>query len=481
MRKYWQAGLILLIVVTACSDNKKAEQATALKQEITDQLAKLAGANKTFTYGDVTVTPGDGDAFAVTIDKMVVPLPDAQPLDLGKVGFNLTPDGDDIRKYSDLTIPQQVTIKDTAGKEVAKINLALDHGSATWSKKLGLLDADVLVKSFDAVQNSSGDDVTATGVTYQVTSTDAGGGTWDQKASAGAKQIAIGGKDGHATIADFAITSTGNAVKLVEMAALRDQIRQAASGGKPEDMLPLIGKLFTLLKSFQGQFSVGNISVADATHEVFSMGSFSFDFGASGLDQPKTKITSGLRYAGMVIPDAKTDIGPAGSELLPGDFGIKIGADDVPLPAAVEIAVKNSAGADLSNESALYGVGMAMASSIAQALIQAATTVNISDGAVKAPAFTSKFDGQILASPAAAMGASGNFNIEVSDIDAIIAKVSSHSDDPFAAEITSVLQTMKGLSDRGTDASGKPIDRFKVTLDGQGNALINGKPMPTAQ
>ena len=61
MRNFWRFGLVLLIAVVACSD-KKAEQATALKTEIEGLLAKAAGPDKkNFSYGDVAVTPGDGD------------------------------------------------------------------------------------------------------------------------------------------------------------------------------------------------------------------------------------------------------------------------------------------------------------------------------------------------------------------------------------------------------------------------------------
>ena len=97
MKSYWRFGLILLVVLVACSD-KKAEQAASLKTEIEAQLAKAAGPDKKMlTYGDVTVTPGDGDAYNVTIDKVTVTAPDIQPIDFGKIAFKVTPDGDDMR------------------------------------------------------------------------------------------------------------------------------------------------------------------------------------------------------------------------------------------------------------------------------------------------------------------------------------------------------------------------------------------------
>ncbi len=478
MNKYWRFGLVLLIAVVACSD-KKAEQATALKTEIEGLLAKAAGPDKkNISYGDVTVTPGDSDAYAVTIDKLTVPLPDAQPLDLGKVGFNLTPDGDDMRKFSDLTIPQSVKIKDSAGKDLGTVNLVLDHGNGSWSKKLGmLLNIDLLIKTLDVSQDSSGDSATALNVAYQITSTDNGNGVWDQKGMFGAKQVVVGGKDGSFTANNIAATSNIGGFKLVEFVALQADWKKALESQKPDQVLPVLAKMVSLMKSIHGEFSVGQVSAADASHQqLFSIGGFGFDFGADGLDQQKSKLSSGLRYAGLAVPEVQQLVGPAGAELLPTDFGIKLGMDDVPVPAAIDLASKSMGNTNLSDESALMGAGMMMAGALEQALIQAATKINITDGTLTAPAVNGKFSGEALADKAAAMGASGSLDIVLSDLDAVIAKISAHSDDPSAQQIVGVLQMMKGLSDRGTDSSGKPTDHFKVTLDAQGTTLVNGKP-----
>src|SRR5258708_1415955 len=234
MSNYWRFGLVLLIAVVACSD-KKAEQATALKTEIEGLLAKAAGPDKkNFSYGDVAVTPGDGDAYNVTIDKLTMPLPDAQPLDLGKVGFKLTPDGDDMRKFSDLTIPQSLKVKDSTGKDLGTVNLVLDHGNGRWSKNLGvLLDIDLLIKTLDVTQDSSGDSVSALKVAYQVTSTDTGNGVYDQNGTFGAKQLVVASKDGNVTANDITATSGIDGLKLAAFIALQAEGKKAPRSQKP--------------------------------------------------------------------------------------------------------------------------------------------------------------------------------------------------------------------------------------------------------
>jgi hypothetical protein len=126
MRKFWQLGLVLVICFAAWGDSR-AQDAAALKQEVQDLLGKWAGSGTTkmLSYGDVTVTP-TGDAFAVTIDKIAITVPDEPPVAIGKVGFKLTPDGEDNRKFSDLSLPEVITVKSADGKET-KVTLSLDH------------------------------------------------------------------------------------------------------------------------------------------------------------------------------------------------------------------------------------------------------------------------------------------------------------------------------------------------------------------
>jgi hypothetical protein len=482
MNKFWRLAAILLVVVVACSD-KKAETAAALKTEIEGLLAKAAGPDKkNITYGDVTVTPGDADAYTVTIDKLTVPLPDAQPLDLGKVGFKLTPDGDDMRKFSDLVLPSSLKVLGSDGKEEGTINLVLDHGTGSWSKSLGtLLNIDLLAKSLDVAETSTGDTASLLGTSYVVTTDDKGSGVYDQKGSFGIKQLKIGGKDVNVTANDIAATSNIGSIKLAEFIAAEQEWKKAAESGKASQMLPTLMKMAALVKSMHGSINIGALTGGEGGQTLFSLGSFGFDFGIEGIDQPKSNLFTGLRFAGLASPNLTQLAGPAASEMLPSDFGIKLTMNDVPVPAAIELAGKSMGDASVTDENAMMGASMMMAGALEAALAQAGTKIGISDGTLSAPGVNGKFGGSAVADKAAAMGATADIDVTLSDLDALIAKVSSHADDPSAQEIVGTLQMLKSMSDRGTDSAGKPTDHFKITMDAQGETLINGKPFqPTA-
>ena len=477
MRKHWTFGLILLVALAGCGD-KKAEQAKALQQELQDLLAKTAAADKQFTYGDVTVTP-DGDVFDASIDKLAAPIAGSAPIDFGKVTFKITPDGDDMRKFSDVVLPTSLVVKGTDGTELAKLGLDLDHANGSWSKNMGvILNVDILFKTVTASHEATGDNLTGTAVGYQVASTDGGQNGWDQNASFSAQQVAYTGKDGQVSVSDLSITSNAAGAKMADILAMRDDWKKAAASGKADQVVPLLGKLLSLIKSVKFAIALGKTSVSQGTQTLFSLGSLNFDFGLDGLDQPKSKLLSGLKYAGLSIPDLKAMIGPSGADLVPTDFGFKYGADDVPLGNAIALAGKNLANVDATDQTALMGAGMAMAGVMDQAFAQAQTKIYVSDGTVTAPAFTAKFDGQSQILQGAAMGGSGTLNLQISDISAIVARLSQYTGDPQKDQIVSALQQMQQLSDPGTDAAGNKIDRFKVTLDQDGKTLINGKPMP---
>ena len=370
MNKYWRIGLVLLVALAACGD-KKAETAAALKTEIEGQLAKADA--KYLSHGDVTVTPGDGDAYNVTIDKVVLSAPDIEPIDFGKVAFKVTPDGDDVRKFSDVTIPASYKVKSKSGDEF-DINISLDHDTGSWSKSLGrVLNSDISLKSVDVTQPSSGDTATATNVTYVVTSTDKGNGVLDQKATGGAKQIVFKSKDGNASATDVTASTEIDGWKLAEFVALQQQLQKAMENPKPGEVLPLFGKMVALMKSFHSELAFGNFTASEGSTQIFSISNIHLGFGADGLDQPKSNLMLGLRYAGLAINNLAQEAGPATADLIPTDFGLEIDMNDVPVPDAIAIAGQNMADVNMSDEGSMAGAGMMMAGALQQALIQAAS------------------------------------------------------------------------------------------------------------
>jgi hypothetical protein len=476
MKKYWCIGLVLLVGFAACSD-KKAEQAAALKKEIQDSLAQAAGSGpqKMLSYGDVTVAP-DGDVYHVTIDKVSVTVAGVLPVDIGKIGFKLAPDGDDLRKFSDLSLPTAVTIKSEDGKETVKAAIALDHGTGSWSKKLGiLLSADLLFKSVDFSQEGSADHVAGTDVGYLVTSTDVGDGRWDQQGTFNAKHLVVASSDGQLDAVDFVVKSNLSGAKLAEIAALRADLKKAIDSKKADETFATVGKLFQLFKSAKGSISLGKISVASGGQPVFTVNGFGLDFGMENADQPKVKVSTGLRYAGLAIPQITGLVGGLGAEVLPTDFNLTLSIADLPFESLVTAWSKSLPEGTPGGQEGLMTTGMAAAGAASQVLEQSPIKLTLSDGMLAAPAFTGKFSGELATMNS---GASATVNVELSDLDAVIAQAEKYKDEPETAMILGVVQQMRALSDRGTDAGGKPIDRFKVTYDSTGSTLVNGKPLP---
>ena len=125
----------------------------------------------------------------------------------------------------------------------------------------------------------------------------------------------------------------------------------------------------------------------------------------------------------------------------------------------------------------MMGTGMMAAGAAIQAIQQTAVKMTVSDGKLKAPGLTGSFTADVDNDPKAPMGFTGVANVELSDLDALIANGQQYAAEPTTTEIVSMLQMMRALSDHAKDASGNTVDRFKITMDAQGNALVNGKSL----
>jgi hypothetical protein len=475
MRKLRCLGLALLMGIAAGA-GARAQDAQSLQQEVQGFLAAGTGGSKLLTFGDVTVTP-EGDAFAVTIGNVMFNPPDEPPINLGKVGFKLTPDGDDIRKFSDVTLPQSLTLTGAEGKPV-KLSIALDHANGSWSKKVQqFLTGDILVRSIAATEDSSGSKFAASDVSYQLQTQDHGQGIYDQSGAIGTKLMTISDKDGQLSVADFKIISEIDGAKLGEFVALRKQWQAAAAAEKTAEMMPVVAKLFQLMKALKGSVSVGQVSMAMGGSTVFSLGGAGFDLGLQGMDQPKVKVASNLYYKKLAVSELKALVGSMGAEVVPTEFNLDLNVDDLPVSAIIDNWMKSLPETSVTDENAMMGTGMAAAGAAVQAIQQAAVKLTLSNGKLTAPGLQGSFDAVVDNDANSPMGFTGTANVELSDLDSLIAKSQQYASEPTTAEIAGMLQMMRALSDHGTGASGKPVDRFKITMDAQGNPLVNGKPL----
>jgi hypothetical protein len=183
----------------------------------------------------------------------------------------------------------------------------------------------------------------------------------------------------------------------------------------------------------------------------------------------------------MAISDLKGLVGSMGEQVVPTELNIDLNVDDLPMSAIIDNWTKTLPETSVTDENAMMGTSMMAAGAAAQAIQQAAVKMTISDGKLTAPGLQGSFNADVNNDANSPMGFTGTANVELSDLDVLIAKGQQYASEPTTAEILGVLQMMRVLSDHGTDAAGKPVDRFKITMDAQGNPLVNGKPLMPPQ
>src|SRR6185436_4473503 len=71
----------------------------------------------------------------------------------------------------------------------------------------------------------------------------------------------------------------------------------------------------------------------------------------------------------------------------------------------------------------------------------------------------------------------GALNIEIVGLDDAIKLAKATVTGPDAAEETAPLELLRAFSERRTEADGRTVDRYVVSLDPSGALLLNGKDL----
>src|SRR5262249_37452839 len=138
------------------------------------------------------------------------------------------------------------------------------------------------------------------------------------------------GPNGQVDADDVVLKSAVGGGKLAEVAALRTEMQSVAASKNPGEMFAALGKLLNLFKSAETSFSFGKIAVVSNGQPIFGMGGFGFDFGLDAAAQPKIKTTTGLRYAGLAMPQIAGLVGGFGAQVLPTDLNLTVSVADLP-------------------------------------------------------------------------------------------------------------------------------------------------------
>ena len=488
----WLFGILLIV---AGGESARADQAADIKQSLEAALADWSDNGQNLTHGAIGVA-ADGAAFVVSIPDVRL-FPNEQGyLDVGTVGFRLTPDGDDLYKVDDLKLAAEIPHKTADGGSDGSIALPSQQFAAVWSKSLeNFVQADIDYRDIKLVSTSEPKMTMGLGeIAVKLDGTDKGQGHWDEVETFKLANLTvddpdgnfvIGAIDGKTTIANYNAKAMADFRNQAEAAAAKAEAAAAGTtntgtgdaGTAPPapdpqfvESLRGLGSLFANL-STNVQFS--GISYKDpAGKDMFALPEGTLSFGADGFDQPIGKLALSITHKGLVVGD----VDPALKDMVPQELAMNASLENLPVQELWKGVVDTYLSSGMTTDQ-----GASMAFAMFPALLQQSLTtgkakLNLTDWRIVMALAQAQLAGTIEGSPDAMMGAIGKLKLDITGLDKLIDGIKAQAGQD-APELAS-LDVLRGFSNRATASDGSVVDHYDIDLTPQGQVMVNGKEFP---
>ncbi len=519
-----------LLLVAACGDKDESgnaaatseaapvaaidpAQAPVIQKAIDDylQVAEGPADQRVVHHAAVKVTPGS-DSFAVAIEGIFIGRKDDSYLDIGTVGYKLTPKGADGFTASDLTHANLIPAKDKDNLTVGSLAITTKAFSGEWSSSLQtFLSLDWQAADISAKDNTPhGGNFTATGLSGKLTSADKGNGLFDQNgifeltgfkaADTDGGSFELGKVSGNGLMTGIKlkeyVAKTRELQSLMaEMAEATAKAEAAAKAAATSDATNAAPtqptglndaqalKLGGLIKDMSGLIGglTYDVGITDAAYKnkdgttPFQLGEGKFNMGFTGLDKEKAAVNLGVSHAGLAVNDPDFANDPLFAKLLPASGKLDINLTEVPskeLWALVGDNFPNLVSNDPARSDAAAGV---MFIALQQLLQKAPMKLTVAPSGLNAEVMQLDATGAFDVKPEAAMGVVGALDVALHGLDEAmkLANEAAQSS-PNAAQIVGGLAMIQSMAKRETGSDGKPVDKLKLEVDAAGDAKVNG-------
>lgn len=543
MGRWWKSGrgyqanlaagsVAALLMVAACGD-KEADNAAAgdnaaatvaaaaidpaqapvIQKAIDDYLQLIEGPadRRIVHHHAVKVTPGT-DAFDVVIDGVYVGPQGEGKLDVGTIGYRLTPKENDGFVAGNLTHAPSIPFKDKDGKETGALTFTTKTFTGEWSTSLQtFLSLDWQAENIVAKDSApNGGHFSASGLGSTLVSTDKGNGLFDQTGKFDLTGFSAKDNDGGSfglgkvtgTFAMTGIKLKEYVTKLREMQTLMSEIADTAAKAQDAAAASAQGgtaataptgisdeqaaKLGGLIKGMAGlvaglsyEFDFENVSYKGQDgSEPFNLAKGNFDIGFAGLDAEKASINFGIGHDGLAIKDSDFAKNPLFAKLLPASGNLDLNLTDVPSKELWQLIGDNFPGlitADPARSEAAAGV---MFVAMQQLLQKAPMKLILAPSGLASEVIQLDATGAFDVKPDAIFGVVGALDVGLHGLDEAMKLANEAAQtSPDAARIVGGLAMIQSMAKRETGADGKPVDKLKLEVDAMGEAKVNGMPL----
>jgi hypothetical protein len=493
-------GLGCLLALAGCDKGPDAAQTAAeLKSGVEAQLARLEGpaAQKVLSHAAVNVTAQQDGAYLVSIEGLKIqPAPEGY-LEIGTISYLAKPKDATSYEVSGLKMPEAMPFKGPDGKERGRLVIATKAFSGLWLKELGAFQKlDAEFSDIAATDDSEGD-MRVADAKFSNELTDKGGGVFDavgnlvlsgftaKDTGGGIFAIAEGRLDGKydsMKLADYQAAL----VKYQELALKQVGLTEQGAGNpaqppalSPDEQKAMSEAISTMAGSIKGgdfKIALTGLKYTDNGQDPFTLGALTLGTSIDGINQDKASLGFDIAHQDLAVATEAT-ASPVAQATLPKSGNLSLKVTGIPSKDVVKVLADNLPGMTSSDMSMAEANATAMLVALEAVFQASGARIEVAPSQLVAQLTELKADGGFDVSPQAAFGIVGGINIAIRGMDDLLALAQKTPDDIDAQQAISSVGMLQQYSAREQGADGKPVDKFKVEVNEQGQFLVNGKPM----
>lgn len=490
-----------LLALTACGDKgpDKTQTATDLKTSVEGQLKLLEGAQaqKVVSHTAVNVTPQDDGLYLVSIEGLKLqPSPEGY-LDIGTVSYLAKPKDEKTYEVSGLKLAETMPFKGPDGKDRGRLTITTKAFSGLWSRELGVFQKiDGEFVDIGATDDAGGD-MRMADARFSGTLADKGGGVFDSvgnlvlsgftakdmgQGAFGISDIHVDAKYDSLKIADYQAAVHKYQELTVKQMALIDQAGANPAQPpalSPEDQKAMADAITAMAASVKGgdfKIAFSGLKYSEAGNDPFSLGSLTLGTTIDGINQDKASLSFEIAHQDLVITSPDT-ASPVAQATLPRSGSLTLKASDVPSKDLLKVLADNLPGVLSSDVTMAEANATAMVVALEAVFQTSGAKIEIAPSQLLSQLVELKADGDFSVTPQAAFGVVGGLNVAIRGMDDLVALAQKTPDDYDAQQAMSSVGMLQQYSAREQGADGKPVDKFKIEVNEQGQILVNGKPM----
>ena len=457
-------------------------EAVKIQATLTDALD---GVDWPFKRGGaIAVTERDG-AFHILVPGVTIAGPEAGQgaIDIGDVRITARPRPDG-RYRVQLVLPKKMSVRDSGGGTTA-ILIAKQRFGGIWAPELeSFIEIDGAYADIRGVPPRGRPGWKIGNLAIKADFTETAPGAWSGPFAFVMKKIEISGITGKGRVhvgsveirTDSRDLRLGDQSRLArEMNATLAPLARARKGKKERLTKAEAAAISKLLRTLRRLFADASseISITDITYSKMPgapksrLKRLHIRIALNDLDKKFSNFNLIYQHGLLVVSETEG----AGRLLAPVGMTIDVIARRLPNDALLR-ALLDAVEASVTDPKLAETL---LDDRVEAALLAAGTEFRLNSLRFEAPDFLITANGRVTADPAAARRATGELTVTVRGLDALQKSMARSPKKLGVAGMAPFVGLFGSLGEAGTDETGAPIRRYRLTLERDGKVLLNGK------